>query len=241
MNLPDAQRLYEVTNATWPTLTVEQYEGWNIRNGAGGGKRVSATTLAQSALPDIGAAEAAMCRLGQKKIFMVRDGEQVLDTRLEACGYRIIDPVTLYVCENELLVPDRIQIAQSYAIWEPVHSMLEIWAAGGINENQVSLMYRVNGSKTGLLARAADTPAGTAFVAIDGDIAMIHSVEVLKFCRRQGVGRKLMERAAKWAKSHGAKYMSLVTTKQNKAANTLYQSMGMQAAGTYHYRIKDTL
>ena len=100
MNLPNAQRLYEVINATWPTMAVEQYEGWNIRNGAGGGKRVSATTLAQSALPDIGAAEAAMCRLGQQKIFMIRDGEQVLDTRLEARGYRIIDPVTLYVCEK---------------------------------------------------------------------------------------------------------------------------------------------
>ena len=240
MNLPNAQRLYEVINATWPTMAVEKYEGWNIRNGAGGGKRVSAATLAQSALADIGLAEAAMCRLDQQKLFIVRDGEQVLDMSLEARGYHFIDPVTLYVCENELLVPDKIPIAQSYAIWEPVHAMLEIWTAGGINENQVSLMYRVNGRKTGLLARAADTPAGTAFVAIDGDIAMIHSVEVLKCYRRQGVGKKLMERAAKWAKSHGAKYMSLVTPKQNKAANTLYQSMGMQAAGTYHYRIKDT-
>lgn len=241
MNLPNAQRLYEVINATWPAMAVEQYEGWNIRNGAGGGKRVSAATLAQSALADIGAAEAAMCRLGQQNVFMVRGGEQVLDTSLEARGYHIIDPVTLYVCENDLLVPDKIPIAQSYAIWEPVHAMLEIWAAGGINENQVSLMYRVNGHKTGLLARAADTPAGAAFVAIDGNIAMIHSVEVLKFCRRQGVGKKLMERAAKWAKIHGAKYMSLVTPKQNQAANTLYQSMGMQATGTYHYRIKDNL
>ena len=77
MNLPNAQRLYEVINATWPTMAVEKYEGWNIRNGAGGGKRVSAATLAQSALADIGLAEAAMRRIAHQKIYLVRACAQV--------------------------------------------------------------------------------------------------------------------------------------------------------------------
>jgi len=67
--------------------------------------------------------------------------------------------------------------------------MHEIWSAGNIGGNRVSVMHRVHGDKTGLLARDGDTAAGTAFMALDDEIAMVHAVEVLKSCRRKGVAR----------------------------------------------------
>ena len=57
MNFPDIPRLYDTTNATWPALSVRRHEGWDIRNGAGGGKRASAATLAQESIADIAVAE----------------------------------------------------------------------------------------------------------------------------------------------------------------------------------------
>ena len=111
---------------------------------------------------------------------------------------------------------------------------------GGINAERIALMHRVKGTKTGLLARSADTPAGTAFLALDGDIAMIHAVEVLQSFRRTGVAQKLMAQAAKWAQDNGATYMSLMTTTKNVAANKLYQSMGMKPVSHYHYRTKES-
>jgi ribosomal protein S18 acetylase RimI-like enzyme len=39
---------------------------------------------------------------------------------------------------------------------------------------------------------------------------------------------------------NGATYMSLATTSHNVGANELYQSMGMQPIGNYHYRIKES-
>ena len=141
----------------------------------------------------------------------------------------------IYACKNALLVPKFLPAAQSYAIWEPLQVMREIWAMGGINAERIALMHRVKAPKTGLLARSADTPAGTAFVALNGDIAMIHAVEVLQSFRRTGVARKLMAQAAKWAQDNGATYMSLMTTAKNVAANELYQSMGMKPVGHYHY------
>jgi ribosomal protein S18 acetylase RimI-like enzyme len=55
-----------------------------------------------------------------------------------------------------------------------------------------------------------------------------------------GVAKKLMAQAAKWAEDHGARYMALMTTRDNTAANRLYSSLGMRPVGQYHYRIKDT-
>ena len=69
---------------------------------------------------------------------------------------------------------------------------------------------------------------------------MLHAVEVLPAFRRTGVAKKLMAQAAKWAEDHGARYMALMTTRDNTAANRLYSSLGMRPVGQYHYRIKDT-
>ena len=240
MNLLNTKRLYSAANATWPAMSVRQHEGWDIRDGAGAGKRVSAATLALDGWTDIAPAEQAMQALGQEMLFMIREGETELDMRLEVRGYKIIDPVIIYACKNALLAPKFLPTAQSYAIWEPLQVMREIWAMGGINAERIALMHRVKAPKTGLLARSADTPAGTAFVALNGDIAMIHAVEVLQSFRRTGVARKLMAQAAKWAQDNGATYMSLMTTAKNVAANELYQSMGMKPVGHYHYRKKES-
>ncbi|MBT4897171.1 MAG: GNAT family N-acetyltransferase [Rhodobacteraceae bacterium] len=238
--MPSVQRLYQAINTTWPARTTRQEAGWEIRDGAGGGKRVSAVTSAQTELPDIDWVEARLSEQGQEHLFMIRDGDEILDAALAARGYEIIDPVTLYLCETAPLRPASLPRAQSYCIWEPLHIMREIWAAGGIRDRRIALMHRVQSPKTALLARSGDSPAGVGFLALDGEIAMLHAVEVLPEFRRTGVAKKLMAQAAKWAEGHGAKYMALMTTRDNQAANRLYSSLGMRPVGRYHYRIKDT-
>ena len=240
MTLPSVQQLYQAINTTWPARAIRQEAGWEIRDGAGGGKRVSAVTLAQTELPDIDWVEARLSEQGQEHLFMIRDGEEILDAALAARGYEIIDPVTLYLCETAPLRPATLPRAQSYCIWEPLHIMREIWAAGGIRDRRIALMHRVQTPKTALLARSGDSPAGVGFLALGGEIAMLHAVEVLPEFRRTGVAKKLMAEAAKWAEDHGAKYMALMTTRDNQAANRLYSSLGMRPVGHYHYRIKDT-
>ena len=130
MTLPSVQRLYQAINTTWPARATRQEAGWEIRDGAGGGKRVSAVTLAQTELPDIDWVEARLSEQGQEHLFMIRDGDEILDAALAARGYEIIDPVTLYLCETAPLRPASLPRAQSYCIWEPLHIMREIWAAG---------------------------------------------------------------------------------------------------------------
>ena len=99
-------------------------------------------------------------------------------------------------------------------------------------------MRRASGPKTGILGRKNDRAAGTAYVAIHDDIAMLHALEVTPEQRRQGVARDIMLQAAHWAYDHGAKNFSTIVTMQNTAANALYASLGMEIAGRYHYRVR---
>ena len=209
-----------------------------LRNGAGGGKRVSAATAEGDWTDDdLAAAETAMRILGQDALFMIREGEDTLDKALDARGYEIIDPVNLWVCPIDQLTDIPVPRVTAFAIWEPLAIMRDLWAAGGIGPDRIVVMDRAKVPKTGLLARITDNPAGTAYCAISNSIAMVHALEIAPVHRRKGMGVWLMRQAAHWAKKNGADWMSVLCTQANEGANGLYASLGMQVVGQYHYRI----
>jgi len=237
--LPDAQTLYDVCEATWPPASVREASGWVIRDGAGGGKRVSAATaVCRGDQPEIARAEAEMTALGQPLLFMIRDGEAALDTALAARGYDIIDPVALYACPLGLLTDVTLPRLAAFDIYPPLQIMTELWAAGGIGPGRLAVMARAPTPKTTLLARQNDRAAGVAFAAIHSDIAMLHALEVAPAQRRQGVAVNIMRATAHWAQDQGANWLSVIVTRQNEGANALYASLGMELVGHYHYRIR---
>lgn len=239
MTLPSAEDLYRVSEATWPPAAHLSQGPWTLRDGRGGGKRVCAATGERPATPDdVADAETAMRGLGQTPIFMIRDGQDDLDMMLQDAGYRIIDPVNIYVCETDRLSTIARPRVSGFAVWPPLRVMTDIWAAGGIGLQRIDVMDRAQAPKSGFLARKNDRAAGVAFVAVHDQIAMLHALEVPKEQRRQGVARTLMGHAGHWAAGQGAKYFSLLVTRQNIAANALYASLGMEIAGHYHYRIR---
>lgn len=239
MTPPTVKELYAITEATWPPATATAHGVWTIRDGQGGGKRVSAATAnGPVTFDDIRTAEALMEDLDQHRLFMIHEGEDVLDQQLSAMGYQIIDPVVQYVCPLETLTQIDPPRLSGFAIWPPLKIMEELWADGGIGPARLDVMRRVQGPKTAILGRVNDRAAGVAFVAIHNETAMLHAVEVCASQRRQKVAVNMMGTAAKWAQDHGAKRFSLVTTVQNIGSNALYTSLGMRTVGHYHYRIK---
>lgn len=210
-----------------------------IREGQGGGQRVSAVTAeAPVTVDDLPLAEAEMEKLGQTPLFTVRDGEEALDRMLEAAGYRIHDPVALYAIEVGKLTDRPVPPVSAFSIWPPLAIMRDLWTAGGIGPARQAVMDRVTGPKTGLLARADDAPAGAAFIACDGKTAMIHAIHIVPELRRRGAASNIMRAAAHWAQDQGAETLSLAVTRANDAANALYSFIGMQVVGYYHYRLK---
>ncbi|OZA12534.1 MAG: GNAT family N-acetyltransferase [Rhodobacterales bacterium 17-64-5] len=209
-----------------------------MRNGLGGGKRVSATTAdGDWQDTDIAQAEAAMAALNQPALFLIRAGDGLLDQALMARGYRIVDPVVAYAAPLASL-PQPPDNMTTFPHWPPMAIAADLWAEGGIGAARLAVMDRVQGPKTTILARAQDRAAGAAFVAIHDNIAMLHALEVTPSQRRQGSAHNILRAAAGWAQANGADTLSLVVTVANDPARRLYASLRMQAVGQYHYRQK---
>lgn len=231
-------RYYAVTAATWPSASCRALGPVTLRDGQGGGSRVSAATVEGEATgAEIAAAEAAMRAMGQPSLFMIRDGETALDAQLAARGYAVKDPVNLWTCPAGQLTDVPVPRVTAFCIWEPLAIQREIWAQGGIGPERLAVMARVQGPKTALLGRHKDKPAGAGFVAVHDGVAMVHGLEILPHQRRAGMGGWMMRQAAFWALENGASELAVLCTKQNEGANGLYASLGMRCSGEYHYRI----
>lgn len=227
----------DIVDGTWPAARYRRLGPFQLREGQGGGSRVSAANaLAPASDADIDAAEAAMQAMGQKSIFCLRPGDEALDAKLAQRGYDILDPVNIYTCPISHLTDQPIPPVMVFSVWEPLEIMREIWAAGGIGPERLAVMERAKGPKTGLLLRHNDQPSGAAFVAMHGDVAMLHALEILPAHRRQGLGQWTMRAAAIWAGDNGAQTFSVICTKANEGANGLYCALGMEIASEYHYR-----
>lgn len=232
---PREPRLIDALERTWPPAETLRRDGWILRRGAGGGKRVSAASADDG--EDVEAAAAAMRGWGQRPLFRLAGGEAALDERLAALGYAKVDPTVFYVGapEDIAAAPLRrgvkwVEVAARLALLD------EIWEKGGVGPGRRAVMDRAPAPKTVLMSRTDMTVAGVAFAALDRDIAMVHAVEVRPHLRRAGAGAALAVGAAAWARAQGARWLALAVTEANVPARALYEKLGMEAAGRYHYR-----
>ncbi|WP_050528015.1 GNAT family N-acetyltransferase [Pseudorhodobacter aquimaris] len=228
-----------VTEATWPPASITQHGPWRIRQGLGGGQRVSAATLEGPVeTADIAQAEAAMAALGQPPLFMVRPDETALGGLLEARGYVRHDPVVVYAAPVAKLATPAPSAMAAFPTWPPLGIATQLWAEAGIGAARMAIMEHAPMPKTCLLGRINDRAAGVAFVACHGKTAMLHALEISPSQRRNGAARNMMRAAAVWAADQGADTLCLAVTEDNHAARALYAHLGMEQVAAYHYRIK---
>lgn len=226
-----------LTDATWPAVAIHRAGAFLVREGGGGGQRVSSATASGPwSEADIDRAIAMQARLAQTALFLVQPAEAVLDAALAARGLRIKDPVNVYAAPVADLTVEPAVTMTAFTIWPPLAIMRDLWIDGGIGPERVATMERVNGPKTAVLGRANDRASGAAFVAIHEGSAMLHALHVLPGQRRQGSAVKMMRAAAHWAQDQGAERFFVLVTAANAPANALYASLGMQIVGHYHYR-----
>ncbi|WP_114964511.1 GNAT family N-acetyltransferase [Alkalilacustris brevis] len=238
---PSAETLFAVLAATWPPAAVRKQGPWLLREGAGGGKRVSAATAEGPFGPDdIAAAEQAMRALGQAPLFMLRPeshpGDAVLDEALAARGYMRSEPTVIYAAPARQLLPEPLPVMQVLSIWPPLAIQRELWAEEGIGPERLRVMERASDPRVALMARQSDRVAGAGFIAMHQGIAMLHAVVVTAALRRRGAARNLTRGAAEWAMAQGAEWLALAVTEANQPARLLYAGLGMEPAARYHYR-----
>ncbi|GAA4225747.1 GNAT superfamily N-acetyltransferase [Sagittula marina] len=242
---PDLPRLFDVLDATWPAAAKVDTGPWTLREGRGGGKRVSAATARDAwRLDDVTAADSAMRMMGQDPLFMIRPdltpSDTTLDVTLAAQGYARADPTQIWLAPIDHLTDRSLPRVSAFAIWEPLAIMRELWEDGDIGAARQRVMNRAAPPKTGLFGRVSDKAAGVGFCAIHDDIAMVHALHILEQHRGKALGGWMMRCAALWAASKGARWIACAATEQNTAASALYRSLQMEVAGRYHYRILDS-
>lgn len=224
-------------DATWPAASYARAGTFTIREGRGGGSRVSAATAEGAfSTADIEAAEAAQAALGQNPLFMILDGQETLDAALAARGCRVKDPVAIHAATVAALASPAPDPMTAFPLWPPLEIMRDLWTEGGTGPARLAIMDRVKGPKTAIMGRVQDRVAGVAFVALDGSRAMLHALHVTPGLRRRGSAVNIMRKAAEWAQDHGATELFLAVTKDNLSANALYASLGMRIVENYHYR-----
>lgn len=237
MTLPSADDLWAAMDATWPAARVIEDGPWLLREGRGGGQRVSAATVLRDfSDADIDNAEGAMRELGQDPIFQIRPGDDALDAALAARGYAIKDPVHLYAGSSAEIAATGANPRTIFNTWPPLAIQKELWGEGGIGPGRIAVMDRASGPKSAFLARHKDQPVGVGYAAIHNGIAMLHALEVRPSARKEGVGSKMMCALGHWAQDNDAQILALAVTKENFAANALYVKYGMSVVTSYHYR-----
>ena len=231
---PEALRF--AMEETWPPAGNMGFGPVMLRDGQGGGKRVSAASIRGDwTARDLDQAETMMRDRGQTPLFQLLPDQQALDGELAARGYALVDPVLGYAGSVASLAA-RMPPLVTFPHWPPLEIARQIWAEAGIGPPRVAVMERASGAKAVILARHGDRPSGVLFVAVSEGSAMVHALEVRSEVRRKGVAAQLLHAAATWAQAVGALDLCLVVTVANAPARALYAKLGMTEVAGYHYR-----
>lgn len=222
--------------ATWPPAETAPAGGFVVGRGLGAGGRVSSARAAGPWQPeDIEAAEAVHAGWGQRPLFRAWDEDGALIEALRARGYAPEVPTLVLEAPVAALASPPLPAMRGFALWPPLAIQRDIWAEGSITPARQAVMARVGLPKAAILARVADRAAGAGFVALSGEVAMLHAIEVRPACRRQGVGGWILRQAAEWAAAEGARRLALAVSRSNAGAQALYARMGFAQAASYRY------
>lgn len=228
-----SERLFAALEATWPPVSSRKAGPFRLREGAGGGKRVSAAVL-EGAFD-----EAALEAVADVRLFQLRRGQEALDTALAARGYGVSDPTVLYAAPIAQIA-EKPRPVSLLAAWPPLAMQRQVWLDGDIGPARVAVMERAGGPKNGFIARFKNRVAGAGFIAIHDGVAMLHALQVEPDFRHQGVAHYMVRGMAHWAQEQGAQELALAVTQANIPARGLYSDLGMQEVDAYHYREKQT-
>ncbi|MGA0615636.1 GNAT family N-acetyltransferase [Paracoccus sp. KR1-242] len=236
---PDPQ-LSLAFETTWPAAEIVDTGAIRSGRGLGAGGRVSSSIALSPdwTEADLSAAEALHRDWQQRPMFRLPDSDRRLGEALAARGYRAESPTAIMTANCAALVAE-IPALTIFPIWPPLAIQRELWAAGNIGPARQAVMERVAEPKISILGRLDDRAAGSAFVAVEGPVAMVHAIEVAPQFRRRGVGAFLVRAAAEWAARQGAPRLGLAVSRSNAGARALYDRMGFSEIAGYSYWARD--
>jgi methylglyoxal synthase len=100
-----------------------------------------------------------------------------------------------------------------------------------LDDAELRPFVELGGNVVGLLAERGDEPVGMAHAWIDASGSAELGIIVSREVRRQGVGRRLVDRLATELRARGVKELSAYTLAENVSFDALARSLGMTRTG----------
>ena len=222
--------------ASWPAAEYVSVGAIRVGRSIGGGARVNSARPTSPDWTETDLAEAATLQADwdQTALFRVSDGDP-LAAALMARGWQAQHPTRLLMAPLTGLTDRPVPRVTAFAVWPPLAIQHDLWREAGIGPGRQAVMDRVALPKAAILGRTEDRAAGVAFVAVAGEVAVLHALEVIPAMRRRGLAGWMIREAAFWAESQGAATMLLAVTAQNASARALYHQLGFTEIGGYTY------
>ncbi|TVQ12196.1 MAG: GNAT family N-acetyltransferase [Bacteroidetes bacterium] len=109
-------------------------------------------------------------------------------------------------------------------------------AQRGDNQQTIELSLKMGGKFLVVINKSGELIA-TSWMTFDGRRLHLHHFGVLPYCQRQGIGKLLALQSIAFAKERNTQ-IKLEVHKSNKAAISLYTSLGFVSLGDYEVYIR---
>jgi len=232
----------------WPTIEREPFNGWVLRCGHAGTRRLnSVQTLAfdpgrDAVVECVTAAERWYGARGLPSCFQLNDAVQPadLDLTLERRGYTVVSPTSVMTANvppglggntPEIALLPRADARVLRAICDPA------WSAEKQRE-RVDLFARMDEQRVFALIEDDGEPIAGGMCALDGDLAGLFTMRTQPAHRGRGLARAIALGLIAWARERGAQRLYLQVEDDNEPALHLYHALGFSQVYGYHYREK---
>jgi ribosomal protein S18 acetylase RimI-like enzyme len=229
-----------------PAEHLEVVEGWWLRHSPSCAWWV-ATVLphgdarAGDLVRRIAVAEKFYAGHGATARFQISPGAcpEGLDTVLAERGYRRESSVSLQVAACARVLEQVPTGAQRVRLDDRLTSAwFEAWQAvhGGDARAERDMLERVDRPRIYASAMVGEDVVAVGRAVADTGWAGVFGMATLPEARGRGAGRGVLAALAGWAGAHEAERMYLQVERDNVPALRLYERMGFNEIGRYHYR-----
>lgn len=230
----------------WPAIETINIEGWLWRYTGGGSQRANSVSPLDFVGRDVEAAMAECEWLYRARrspvLFQMSDVcmPTDFDRQLEACGYRIREPVTTLskpIAVARGVIGDDIKISAL-----PTPDWTSVYLSSISSDRAKSaqaILTRVPQPCIFVTAYQNGVPVSVALGVVHDGVVIAECVATIAAARRRGGARRVMEALEAWGGERGATAIGLQAVEANGAAQGLYGGLGYRLIGRYHYRIRD--
>lgn len=229
----------------WPALESRRIDGWLWRFSQGGSYRANSVSTLDYTGRDLAASITAVEDLykarGGKLQFQISQvsAPKQLDQALAERGYRIESPVITMAKP----VAYDVESALEGIGWGPQPDPRWLHIYGSVIDESRRrvvrrILERVPQPRAFVFYRQNRITFSTALGVCEDGMVCIACVATREETRRRGGARKVLAGIEAWARTQGAHTLHLQVDADNAAAIKLYQSLGFEAVGRMHYRVK---